>query len=133
MDELTKQVVQKTIVDISTSFQKGNYDYSGAIPNNLIEFSLMTDSEMGIFIGEVLESGLAQYASLLRRHSIPNDEKTVHIDGMLLRISEISNSVSSDDDQAIYRALSKLRLHVTQQQKKFPIQYKQLKRKGSFF
>ena len=88
---------------------------------------------MGVFIGEVLESGLTQYLSALNGHDIPNDKKTAHIDSMLALITEISNSISSDDDQMIYRALSKLRLHVTQQQKAFPLQYKGLKRRSKFF
>lgn len=133
MDKFTKQVAQKTIEEIKTYMQKGNYDYSDTIPIHLIELSLMTGSEMGVFIGEVLESGLTQYLSALNGHDIPNDKKTAHIDSMLALITEISNSISSDDDQMIYRALSKLRLHVTQQQKAFPLQYKGLKRRSKFF
>ena len=133
MDEFTKQVAQKTIEEIKTSLQKGNYDYSDTIPIHLIELSLMTGSEIGVFIGEVLESGLTQYMSAFTGHDIPNDKKTAHIDSMLVLITDISNSVSSGDDQTIYRALSKLRLHVTQQQKAFPLQYKRLNRRQKLF
>ena len=125
MEELTKQVVQKTIAEITTSLQKGNYVYSNDLSSGIIDFSLMTNSEMGVFIGEVLEAVLIEYTSLFNEHIIENDEERSQIDIILPLIDEINSSVSLNDDQMIYSALSKLRLYVTKQQKAFPLLYRQ--------
>ena len=132
MEELVKQTIQKIIIDIGTSLQKGNYRYSNILPSEITDFSLIIDSERGVFIGEVLEAIIMEYASLFRMYVVPNTEKDLHSE-ILSLISEVKDSISSDDDQKIYSTLSKLRFYVTKQQKAFPLRYKQRDRGESFF
>ena len=131
MEELVKQTTRKIITEIDASLQKGSYNHSNTLPNQIIDFSLIIDSEMGVFIGEVLEGAIIQFTSLFREYVIPNNEKILQEISPLL--NEINNSISSDEDQNIYRALSKLRLYVTKQQKIFPVLYKQRDGRGQFF
>ena len=131
MDQTTKQVMQKTLTEIGISLEKGNYDHSSDLATSIIEFSLMTDSEMGVFAGEVLEAVIMEYGLLLREYNISNSEKTTQNCEVLLLIDQIKSSISSDDDQSIYNALSKLRLYVTKQQKSFPLQYKHRNKRRS--
>ena len=133
MDQTTKQVMQKTLTEIGISLEKGNYDHSSDLATNIIEFSLMTDSEMGVFAGEVLEAVIMEYGLLLREYNISNSEKTTQNCEVLLLIDKIKSSISSDDDQSIYDALSKLRLYVTKQQKSFPLQYKHRNKRRSLY
>ena len=131
MAELVKQTIQKIITDIGASLQKGSHNHSDTLPSQIIDFSLIVDSEMGVFIGEVLEGAIMQFTSLFRDYVIPDNEKILQ--GISPLLSELDSSISSDDDQKIYHALSKLRLYVTKQQKTFPVLYKQRNKRGSFF
>ena len=132
MDEFIKQVAQKTIDGIEASLQNSNYEHSGTIPANLIDLSLMVESKIGVFIGEVLESALTQFLMAFKKYEIPDNERPHHIGNILMLINDLRKDIGSEDDQVIYGALSSLRFYVTQQQKSFPLQYKELKRRQLF-
>ena len=113
MDKTTRNLIQKTVLKLKKSTGKGDFEHASHLCRNIIDLSHTTDSEMGMFIGEVLEVVFLEYAECFKGYYVDEQEKANVIKMISPLIDEIDNSLSLNDDQGIYKALSSLRFQAS--------------------
>lgn len=124
IDESSKSIILKTIQEITNSLENDRNNHATEITSDIITYTIMNGSDMGVFIGEVLESSLIQHQQLFVVFDVGAEDKKSEISKIVPFINKIFSSIQSDNELKIYNSLVDLRVYVTQQQKDFGNKYK---------
>lgn len=103
---------------------KRNSDDARNHATSILSFSLKSNSEMGVLIGEILENAIIQHGDLLFNYHLNNEQMHEEIDAVIKLIKNVRSTIQDDNEMNIYKSLATLRMYVTQQQLEiFPAKY----------
>ncbi len=124
MDSTIRETSIKILESLKKTLEKGNLSNAHNFGTILTEISVMLDSKVGVFIGEIVESSFLQLFREASTYEINSEEHTKEIQALNSCVNDLISAIRSGEDNNIYSALLELRFYATKSQYDMPSKYK---------
>ena len=106
------------------TLENNNLLDAGRIGTRITDIAVALKSNLGVFVGETVESSFLQLFESMAVYQISEDEYAKEIQSLIPLVGALTDSMESGETSAVYSALLDLRFHATMTQYDLPHKYK---------